>query len=355
MKRLIITALMLFSFCSPALSQETVIDVKVKSVEANSHGITVAYKTELGEKTATLDVSRNAVITINGNSGSLEGVKPGHDAKIEYKKELMIVTKIYATGTPLVPELVRLSEIDGFYPSMANDGLTVFWEVTSNNGASIYTAKRNSTDAYFNDRTMLFPGRHPAVSGDALDLVFLAKSPNSQFDSLHITSRESVDDSFSRAKAITELASVKTPKCPFLTSDGLLLCFIRNTDEVSDVAFCVRENRQSRWSTPKPLLVVPQNMKGFVTWPAVTADRLSCFSCIEGLDAGHEGGNLVIWRRSSATEPFKEYTPVELPGFPPLKVRSPRLIESSGELIFSAHPKAIGVVGNGIIKNFPVQ
>ena len=64
------------------------VDVTIKAVNPQARGITVVYKTDLGEKTIELDVSRKAEITLNGNSDSLASLGPGLKAKVSYDKEL---------------------------------------------------------------------------------------------------------------------------------------------------------------------------------------------------------------------------------------------------------------------------
>ena len=83
--------------------QAVEVDVTIKAVDAKARGITVTYETKLGQKSIDLDVSRKAEITVNGESGTLESVKPGQKAKVTYEKELQIVTKIVATGQGTPP------------------------------------------------------------------------------------------------------------------------------------------------------------------------------------------------------------------------------------------------------------
>ena len=87
------------------------VEVRIKSVDLQSRQITVAYKTTSGPKTIDLDVSRKAEITINGDSGTLESVRPGQKAKTSYDKELLVVTKINATGNGTAPgqEVYRIT------------------------------------------------------------------------------------------------------------------------------------------------------------------------------------------------------------------------------------------------------
>ena len=102
------------------------VDVTIKSVDAKARGITVVYKTDLGEKTIELDVSRKAEITVNGKEGTLDSLGRGLKGKVSYDKDLAIVTKIEAKGTPVAtkqPELVQVSELndegDNEWPSLA--------------------------------------------------------------------------------------------------------------------------------------------------------------------------------------------------------------------------------------------
>ena len=73
---------------SHAVAEVVTVDVTIKSVNVESRGLEITYKTTLGDKTAVLDVSRNATITINDQEGTLEELKAGFIAKVEYHKEL---------------------------------------------------------------------------------------------------------------------------------------------------------------------------------------------------------------------------------------------------------------------------
>jgi len=104
-----IVAVFLFSQLAEAAVVE--VDVTVKAVDVKARGITVTYETKLGQKSIDLDVSRKAEITINGESGTLESVKPGQKAKVVFEKELQVVTQIIATGKGSDPgrEVYRLT------------------------------------------------------------------------------------------------------------------------------------------------------------------------------------------------------------------------------------------------------
>ncbi|MDA8744753.1 hypothetical protein N9N28_08990 [Rubripirellula amarantea] len=353
MARLFLIAVLTFTFLSAKVdAQDASIQVSVKAVDLRSHEVTVNYTTDLGDKTATLDVSRNAKITINGEAGVLEELKPGHEAIVNYHKELAVVTKIEASGEPLVPELVAINEITGNYLSLTTDGLTAFWEARGASGASIFTATRERLDGYFKNPNELFPGRHPAISSDGLECIFLGGPSNA---TLHVTTRESVDLPFRRAREIAELKGIQSPKSPFLSADGLMLCLNRSRGSgQAGVVFCTRENKQSKWTQPKPLAIQPSNMEGFLTWPSLTLDQKTLLLTHEGTEGETGAGNLLIWRRTSTAEPFRKFSLASVEGIPPLKVRAPRLVETTGELFFSAQPKSEELTGNAVIKNFPL-
>jgi hypothetical protein len=70
----------------------------IKSVDPTTRSVTVAYTVGTAEKSITLDVSRNANITIKGQEATLDALTAGDKATVEYNKELAIVTKIEAAG-----------------------------------------------------------------------------------------------------------------------------------------------------------------------------------------------------------------------------------------------------------------
>ena len=95
MKSLLLASIALL-ITNQVSAQVTSIDVTIKAVTVESRGIEVVYQTNLGEKSAVLDVSRNATITIGEKVASLEDLKPGFKATLEYHKELAVVTNIAA-------------------------------------------------------------------------------------------------------------------------------------------------------------------------------------------------------------------------------------------------------------------
>lgn len=74
----------------------------IKSVDPTTRSITVAYMVGTAEKSITLDVSRKAEITLNGEKADLGALGPGMKATVEYDRALEIVTKIQSTGSRLM-------------------------------------------------------------------------------------------------------------------------------------------------------------------------------------------------------------------------------------------------------------
>lgn len=95
MKSMLLASIVLL-LTNQVSAQVSSIDVTTKVVTVESRGIEVVYQTNLGEKSTVLDVSRNASITIGEKVASLEDLKPGFKATLEYHKELGVVTKIAA-------------------------------------------------------------------------------------------------------------------------------------------------------------------------------------------------------------------------------------------------------------------
>jgi hypothetical protein len=192
------------------------------------------------------------------------------------------------------------------------------------------TAHRPDADSYFSEKKELFAGRHPTMTSDGLEMVFLGTGDRGE--SLYVAKRENAQQSFKRAIAISELADQPQPKNPSLTPNGLTLYFNRSGNEI---VACVRETKDVPWSKPKPVSVQGK-VSGFLDWPYVSDDGLTMYCCNEG--AGHLGrgaGNLMAWSRPSVTEPFVASKTIEATGLPTLIGRSPRYVVATHELFFT--------------------
>ena len=99
--------LVLFSASQSSDAEAVKVETTIKSVKPEAKEITVTYKAGTTEKAITLDVSRKAAITLNGEKTDLESLGAGMAATVEYEKELAVVTKIEATGKKTVATAAR--------------------------------------------------------------------------------------------------------------------------------------------------------------------------------------------------------------------------------------------------------
>ena len=316
------------------------VDVTINAVNLQGRGITVTYKTELGEKSIELDVSRKAEITVNGKEGSLDSLGQGLQAKVTFDKDLAVVTKIEATGVVVKrkpPELVEVAELNpGSYPWLNEDGLTVFWEIDG----VIWTAHRADAESYFSEKKQLFTGRHPALTGDGLEMVFLGTGASGgRGEVINVATREDAQQPFTRGRRIAELAGEEEPKNLSLSPDGLSLYFNRGSG--GELVVSTRKSKDSSWTKPKPVSVQSRGISGTLGWVCVPGDGLTMYCCAQG--AGQlqaNTGNLLVLFRASAAQPFGKPSTIEVEGTPPLYGRSPRYVEATKELFFTrALPK----------------
>jgi hypothetical protein len=350
----------------PVHAAVVTVDVTTKAVNPQARGITVVYRTELGEKTIELDVSRKAEITVNGKEGTLDSLGPGLKAKVSYDRELAIVTKIAATGTASErksPELVEASELSpGWYPWVSEDGLTVYWE----RERTIWTASRKDAQSYFESQKPLFKGRCPTISSDGLEMVFLwERTLNDGEVSLYVTTREAADIPWKRAVEIPELHDAKFPAYPCLSDDGLTLYFSSRLFHIKskearggwwkgELMYTTRKNRNSPWSPPKPL-PVSRHTDGCITYPHVVSGGLTMF-CVNCREApGGFVGQLMQYSRASVNEPFVQGKLIDLKNLPQLSVATPRYIAATNELFVTRRPlpqDPVKTMGIWIIRNF---
>jgi hypothetical protein len=82
-------------FASAAIAQTTTVDVEIKSVDPTARTITVEHN----GKTTELDISRKAKVLVAGKEVEASAIIPGDKAKIEYHRDLQVVTKIEAEGS----------------------------------------------------------------------------------------------------------------------------------------------------------------------------------------------------------------------------------------------------------------
>jgi hypothetical protein len=344
MKRLMISTMSLLSllFAQTTLAQSVSVEVTIQSVKPDAKELTVTYKTNLGEKSITLDVSRKAMITLNGKEATLDSLGPGLKATVEYHKELAIVTKIDAAGTPAVhaqPELVEVLELGtARFPWLSEDGLTIYFE---RDNESIWTAHRKDPQSLFQDVKLLCGGKQPTLSGDGLEMILLTVRNDGQGDGcFHVATREKTTDSFRRPVKVRELYDVKFPTNPCLSSDGLAFYFYGRRSATNfhdgELMVCIRSDRTSAWSDPRKLPL--SSTKGqWLHWPYVSKDGLNLY-CVEGGKGAAGKQNLMVWSRSTTDKSFANGRYIELNGLPTLAGFSPRYVEATNELVFSSRP-----------------
>lgn len=334
------TALALLA--STSFAQAVKVEVTIDQVDPKSRGITVSYSVGAENKTSTLDVSRKAEITLNGNAVQLDSLRRGQKATVEYHKELGVVTRITATGQSIgTPKLVELTELSGMYPSLTEDGLIVVWEEK----ATIWTAHRADADSYFTDKKKHFDGRHPALSSDGLEIIFLMSPRGTEPPTLHSAVRDNIDSPFKRAEEIVALRKQSSPKNPFLSADGLALYFNRGSDKTNnEIVVSARRTRQDAWGTPERVPMKSESIQGILTFPYLTPDGLTMFCTNQGIP-NVAGGLPMVWTRAGATEPFGNPKYVQIEGVPPLVGRSPRYVPATNELFLTTS----GIV---VVKNF---
>jgi WD40 repeat protein/Tfp pilus assembly protein PilF len=238
-----------------------------------------------------------------------------------------------------IAELAELTELNppepSTYPSLTKDGLTIFYECKN---AEVWTAKRKDADSVFQGKERLFVGRHPSVSADGLQLVFLAARTDGQpGSSIHIATRDSLNDQFRRPKEIRELRDQDDPKSPWLSGDALTILFSHRRADGNgpEVMVCSRSSPASSWSMPKALPLLPGDVAP--TWASLSDDGLSLYCCFGGSGGANDRRpNLTIWSRGTKDDPFSNPTLIELGGLPPLVGRCPRYIPATNELYFSS-------------------
>ncbi|MBW3596569.1 MAG: hypothetical protein KY475_04755 [Planctomycetes bacterium] len=325
-----------------AYGQTISVQVTIYSVKPEAKEVTVEYKTKQGDKKITLDVSRKAEIRVNGEESTLDSLGPGQKARVEYHRELEIVTKIDAAGNlPTPPRLVEVTELDQpFAFCLSEGGMTIYYERRNNQESTIYTARRNDADSFFEDETPLFPGWFPAVTGDGLEMILLRRSPSNTF-AFFSTTRDTLNESFRRPEPVVELrdppeaAAEKFAfsKNPSFSADGLTLYFNRYPG--NELVFATRPDRKSEWNKPQLLKLAGANLLQNLMCPFVAPDGGTLFCVIETPEMWvSERGNLLKFRRATPEGAFGDPEFVEIDGAAKLIGRWPRYVSATNELFF---------------------
>jgi formylglycine-generating enzyme required for sulfatase activity len=217
------------------------------------------------------------------------------------------------------------------HPWVSADGLTVYWD----RGVTIWSASRVSPNSPFGQAFLVVPGRHPTVSGDLLELIMLRVPDSVETRAvLGVSTRTTPREPFGTVKVIPELRNQASVKSPALSHDGLSLVFERGVADQKKFVISRRANRQSRWGTPTPLLIRPGIYGNKpLTWAFTTLDGRVLFCCY----GGGKNNVILVGRRDAENQPFARFETIEVDNRL-VRGRSPRYVESTGELFFSAVP-----------------
>ena len=235
------------------------------------------------------------------------------------------------------PRRVELAELNtgrtDAYPWVSTDGKRIYWESASsepNPHSVICVAERPDAQSPFTGRRELIPGRHPTLTGDELEMIYLGSAGGVQ--KLYRAQRDSLGESFSVVGEIPELRDQVNPKSPVLSEDGRLLIFQRTTAGKVEFVSCSRSDRNSAWGNPSPLKINPDpNWIDPITWPFISADGLTLWYC----HGGDKTPDIRTATRPGSQAPFDNHQPVIVEGTP-LIGRSPRYVAATNELFYSA-------------------
>ncbi|MBN2294662.1 MAG: DUF1080 domain-containing protein [Pirellulales bacterium] len=202
----------------------------------------------------------------------------------------------------------------------------------------IYVAARKSPQSEFTGEKLLLDGvrRHPTVSPDGLHITFLMRAVDVKEERLWIASRTSTDQPFGaphRIAVLEEEWPTKSFKFPSFSPDGNQMLF--TLGQAKKVFALVFKNKAKplEGSTIEPIPALEQKADGQnYPWPFFISDGLLMLCCHETPGTGN--GRLMLWRRESLSEPFRQGVYLSIPKHGYLYGRSPRYCEATKELFF---------------------
>lgn len=333
-----------FLLSTAIIAAQKTVTAKVQSVDAANKVIRI--------DDLELEVTRKSKISIDGKKGSLADIKAGQSAKIVYDDSLEAVISIAvgAIADEATAEVVNISELKTLKNytshSLSSDALRIYWDGPE---GQIWTAQRKSADSRFSNQTNLeITGRHPTVSSDELELIFVSKrSDGKKGEALHSANRSRKEDEFRRPTEISELvdkAGKSNLKNPFLSPDGLTLYFNTYREgQPPTVDYATRESNQEKWSKPKML---PLSKKADLTWPFVSDDGCTMLA----FEAGQ--ARLSVWRRDSIDDVFLREQIVSDSHGEMIAGRCPRFVVATNELFFVSNVGGEGGTRMSCITNF---
>jgi len=241
------------------------------------------------------------------------------------------------SAIPIKVELIELRELNGSEtyvaePWLSPDGMSIYWQSQK----QIWSAQRENATSLFTKKKSHLAGRHPTVSADGLEMIFLTGRRDGQKgESLWVTTRTSSNSSFKRPKEIQEFARIPAlkPKNPSLSLDRLTVIFNGVVGGLSIPVYSTRDSVTSPWQQPQALPIDTTGIDGVLTWCSVTNDGLTLFCANEATT--RPNGNLLVFTRSTATQAFSNPKVIEKAGIPALSGRAPRYCPATNELVFA--------------------
>uniref|UniRef100_A0A7C2NT94 non-specific serine/threonine protein kinase n=1 Tax=Schlesneria paludicola TaxID=360056 RepID=A0A7C2NT94_9PLAN len=239
---------------------------------------------------------------------------------------------------PTRPRLVEVRELNasGYNtaPWLSVDGRTIYWEGRKPDASNdiepwIWSARRLDAQSPFTNPKAEFPGRHPTVAGDQLEMLFVRGMPGNS--SIRSATRKQVGDAWELHGEVPEFAGLVNAKSPALSEDGLSVVFERGRGEEVQFVVSTRANRTAPWSTPQrlPMQSDPTRTEP-LTWPFLSRDGLSLWYC----HGGAKSPEIRTATRPDRSSPFGNHQPVIVAG-KPLNGRAPRFVAATGELFHS--------------------
>jgi uncharacterized protein (TIGR03067 family) len=314
----------------------------VLKVDAPGRTLTIAPDAGGRAKALDLEVSRKAKITVDGGEASLDSLRVGQRATVTYDAGLGVATAVEATGkgeaAPTIHHVAELNtpgQENALWPSP--DGLTMYGVSQARTGGEgeIWSATRKDHDSLFGPKRTLGRGRHVTVSGDGLTMfLVLRRADGRPGDSIHVTTRRTIDEPFGRPQEVAELRSVEAPRQLALSADGRTLYFNHGSGRAVALSAVTRISATARWSAPKPVpLAWPGGVERSLLGVFPTADGLSLYGVV-GERTGPANDRFTVWTRKAADKPFSDPMTLGLPEVKEFTGWNPRLVESSHELFF---------------------
>ncbi|TWT59486.1 J domain-containing protein [Rubinisphaera italica] len=171
--------------------------------------------------------------------------------------------------------LTELNTVEGDErgPWLSADGLTLYWWVrpTMEAESEIWSASRPNHNSAFANKRRLMQGESPTITGDQLEMIYLPS--RSKSEALHISTRESIQESFSDPVPIPAFQDFAFDN-PCVSQDGLTIV-MESRSKNGKPYLATRRSRADAWSIPQEM-IVPEwnNQPGRWRAPMLSEDGL---------------------------------------------------------------------------------